>query len=177
MNKHNKTNPTEDPEFGVDSRYRSEKERKSESIALMEARLKRMKNMSKDDILRAKLMQLKLRMEEFIKEPDYDDRKHFLTFLESYIDAIYSKRNQFASDIDITPVMLSQIINNHREPNDEFIKKIMIHSDKVFANICDFNGMTWYLVYFHEKLRTTMMEQEKWRPKLENHVKLSETLE
>lgn len=54
----------EDPEYGLDSRFKSSKERESESALLMEARLLRMKNVSKDQIIRAKLMQLKIKTEE-----------------------------------------------------------------------------------------------------------------
>ncbi len=68
-NKQNKK-MIKDSEFGLDSRYKSKKEYKSEATALMEARLKRMKNLSKDQIIRAKLMQLKLNMEDFIKQPE-----------------------------------------------------------------------------------------------------------
>jgi len=53
----------EDAEYGLDSRYESEKERKSEVTALMEACLNRMKNLSRGQIIRAKLVQLKLRLE------------------------------------------------------------------------------------------------------------------
>ena len=41
----------EGAEFGVDSRYSSKKERLTDGKALMEARLKRMKNLSKDEII------------------------------------------------------------------------------------------------------------------------------
>jgi hypothetical protein len=51
----------EDAEYGVDSRYKSNKELESDATALMEARLRRMKNLSKDQIIRAKLVQLKLK--------------------------------------------------------------------------------------------------------------------
>lgn len=54
----------EDPEYGLDSRSKSSKERETESALLMEARLLRMKNVSKDQIIRAKLMQLKIKTEE-----------------------------------------------------------------------------------------------------------------
>lgn len=54
----------EDPEYGLDSRSKSSKERESESALLMEARLSRMKKLSKDQIIRAKLMQLKIKTEE-----------------------------------------------------------------------------------------------------------------
>ncbi|MBI3235800.1 MAG: hypothetical protein HYZ42_17480, partial [Bacteroidetes bacterium] len=137
INKNNKM-IIENAEYGVDSRYSSNKERESDATALMEARLSRMKNLSKDQIIRAKLLQLKLKMEEYIKEPVYDKRNYFSEFLESYIDIIYSKRSVFAKDIDIAPVSLSQVINNHREPKEEFIMRLMIHSEMVYKNVCEF---------------------------------------
>jgi hypothetical protein len=165
-----------DPEYGLDSRYKSIEESKSEGTLLMEARLARMKNLSSDQIIRAKLLQLKLKMEDFIKHPVYDDRNYFSEFLKTYVDTIYSKRISFANDIDIKPVTLSQVINCHREPKEEFILRLMIHSEKVFKNICDFQKKTWFQVYFHEKICDTMASQEEWRPKIEKHVKLSETI-
>lgn len=173
MNKKNENNFKEDPEFGLDSRYESRAESESEATLLMEARLNRMKNLSKEDIVRAKLMQLKLQMENYVKQPICDSRNYFSEFLKSYIDAIYSKRNVFAKDIDITAVSLSQVINNHREPKDEFIRKLMIHSEKVYSNICDFSKKTWYEVYFHEKICDTMSSQQEWRPKIEKQVKFN----
>lgn len=164
-----------DPEFGLDSRYKSKKESKSEATLLMEARLERMKNLSSDQVLRAKLLQLKIKMEEFVKRPVYDDHNYFANFLKNYVDIIYSKRSNFANDIDITPVKLSQVINSHREPEEEFILRLMIHSEKVYKNICDFQKMTWFQVYFHEKLCDTMASLEKWRPQIEKHVKFSES--
>jgi hypothetical protein len=165
----------EDAEYGLDSRYNSAKEYESEAALLMEARLKRMKNLSKDQIIRAKLIQLKLKMEEYLKEPVYDHKNHFNDFLKTYVDAIYSARNRFAHDINITPIRLSQVINNHREPKDEFIMRLMIHSEKIYENICDFQTKTWYQVYFHEKICDTMASQEKWRPSLEKDIKVSES--
>ena len=166
----------EEAEYGVDSRYKSKKERESDATALMEARLKRMKNLSKDQIIRAKLVQLKLKMEEFIKSPVYDDRNYFSDFLKSYVDAIYSKRSVFAKDIDIADVSLSQVINNHREPKEDFIMRLMIHSEMVFKNVCTFQKEIWYHVYFQEKICDTMSSQEKWRPEIEKHVRLSESI-
>lgn len=165
-----------DPEFGLDSRYKSIKESKSEATLLMEARLARMKNLSTDQIIRAKLLQLKLKMEEFLKRPVYDDHNYFADFLKTYVDTIYSKRINFANDIDIKPVTLSHVINSHREPNEEFILRLMIHSEKVFKNICEFQQKAWLQVYFHEKICDTMANQEEWRPTIEKHVKLSESI-
>jgi len=165
-----------DSEYGVDSRYSSNNEYESEAAALMEARLKKMKSLSKDQITKAKLLQLKLKMEEYIKKPVYDNHNHFTDFLKLYIDSIYTKRSTFAEDIDIAPVSLSQVINNHREPKEEFIMKLMIHSEKAYENVCEFHKKTWYQVYFHEKICDTMSSQEKWRPEIEKHVRISEAI-
>jgi hypothetical protein len=166
----------EDAEFGLDSRYKSKNEQESEAALLMEARLIKMKNLSKDQINRAKLMQLKLKMDDYLKQPVYDNQNHFSDFLKTYVDAIYSTRNKFAQDINITPIRLSQVINNYREPKDEFIMKLMIHSEKVYKNICDFQKKTWFKVYYHEKICDTMSKQDEWRPKLEKQIKFSETI-
>jgi hypothetical protein len=167
---------TVDTEYGLDSRYKTNKERESEATLLMEARLRRMKNLSKDQIAKAKLLQLKLKMEEYIKQPVYDKINHFSDFLKLYIDSIYSKRSAFARDIDVAPVNLSQVINNHREPKEEFIMKLMIHSEKVYKNVCEFHKKIWYQVYYHEKICYTMSNQEQWRPKIEKHIKISEAI-
>ena len=121
-------------------------------------------------------MQLKLKMENYLKAPVYDNQNHFANFLETYVDTIYAKRSEFAKDINITPVFLSQVINNHKEPTEEFILKLMIHSGKVFKHIGEFHEKTWYQIYFHEKLCDTMSNQKKWRPKIEKQVKLAESI-
>lgn len=173
MNTHNINNNDTDPEFGVDSRYNSIEEREQDSIALMQARLARMTHLSKDQILRAKLLQLKYKMEEYLKEPVYDNQNHFSRFLETYVDVIYSKRSDFARDINITANVLSKIINNHREPREEFILKLMVHSEKVFEQVGEFENTTWYQIYFHEKLGYTMSRQHNWRPEIEKQVKVN----
>ena len=166
----------DDAEYGVDSRYKLDNERESDATALMEARLMRMKNLSKEQNIRAKLVQLKLKIEEYLKNPVYNKRNYFSEFLESYVDIIYSKRSVFAKDIDIAPVSLSQVINNHREPKEDFILKLMIHSEMVYKNVCEFDNKTWYQVYFQEKICDTMSSQEKWRPEIEKHVRISESI-
>ncbi len=163
-----------DAEYGVDSRYITTKEREHDSVALMKARLERMENLPREQILRAKLLQLKLKMEDYLKEPVHANRNHFAHFLETYVDAIYSRRSEFAKDMNITPVFLSKVINSHRPPKEEFILKLMIHSEKVFKHVGEFHNKTWYQVYFHEKLCDTMSSQDKWRPEIESQVKVSE---
>ncbi|MEA1877811.1 MAG: hypothetical protein U9N86_13220 [Bacteroidota bacterium] len=166
----------EGAEYGLDSRYTSKKEKDVDSRTLMEARLERMKNVSPDDILKAKLLQLKLKMEEYIEKPVYKDHNFFTEFLSIYIDTIYSRRNNFAKDIDITPVRLSQVLNNHRDPKEEFMLRLMVHSEKTYKNICQFHKKTWYQVYYHEKICDTMSSQDEWRPDVEKHVNNSKLI-
>ncbi|MEO7175444.1 MAG: helix-turn-helix transcriptional regulator [Saprospiraceae bacterium] len=165
-----------DSEYGVDSRYKTTKEREYDSVALMQARLERLKNLPKEQILRAKLVQLKLKMENYLKEFIYDNQNHFAHFLESYVDVIYSKRSEFAKDINVTPVYLSKVINGHREPNEEFILKLMVHSEKMFKHVSVFESSTWYKIYFHEKLCDTMSNEDRWRPEIERQVRLTELI-
>jgi hypothetical protein len=171
-----KENINENVEFGVDSRYQNNKEKESDSVALMEARLERMKNLPKEQIIRAKLLQLKLKMENYINESLDNNQSSFTIFLESYIDTIYSKRNEFAKDINIRPVLLSQIINHYREPNEKFILKLMIHSEKTFEKICIFNKRTWYQVYYQEKICDMMSNQEEWKPEIEKQVRFKKLI-
>jgi hypothetical protein len=58
-----------DAEYGIDSKYKSGLESVSEATTLMEARLRRMKMLSNDQITKAKLLQLKLKMEDFLNHP------------------------------------------------------------------------------------------------------------
>lgn len=167
-----KKNQVLDAEFGIDSRYPSTRARKSDGQALMEARLKRMKNFSEEEIKQAKLIQLKLQMEDYLKDPVCEERNFFTDFLMSYIDTMYTKRSNFASDIDITPVRLSQVLNNHREPHEDFMLRLMVHSEKTYQGVCDFPQKTWYEVYYQEKICDTLLKEDEWKPKAEKHVKL-----
>lgn len=175
MNNKNVIADTE-PDYGVDSRYKTLRDREQDGVELMQARLDRIKNLSKEQILHAKLVQLKLRMEDYLKRPVHGKQSHFIGFLKAYIDTIYSNRNKFAADINVTPVLLSKVINNHQEPRKEFMLKLMVHSEKVFENIAEFPEQTWYQIYFYDKLCDTMSSQDKWRPEIEKQVKVAELI-
>ena len=168
------TGEVEGAEFGVDSIYASKKEKLSDGKALMEARLERMNNVSEEKILKARLLQLKLQMEEYLEKQVYSGLNYFTDSLKMYIDMLYSKRSNFAKDMDISPVSLSQVLNNHREPKVEFLLRLMIHSEEVYKNICPFKKHTWFRVYYHEKICDTMSNQDHWMPEEEKHVNISE---
>ena len=101
-----------------------------------------------------------------IRGIEVEEKSPFSYFLSNYIDTIYDRRNKFAKDIKITPVSLSQILNNHRKPKEEFLLKLMLHSDLTYRNISKFDKKTWFQVYYHEKIADTMASQDKWLPKV-----------
>jgi len=171
------TRETEGAEFGLDSRYVSKKERLSEGKALMEARLKRMKHVSEEQILKARLMQLKLQIEDYLGNPVTEDRNYFTDFLSKYIDTLYSRRSNFARDIGISPVSLSQVLNKHREPKVEFMQRLMLHSDQVYKHIGPFPMETWFRLYYAEKINEIMSRQDQWGPAEEKHVEIREPME
>lgn len=96
--------------------------------------------------------------------------------MKLYIDSIYSRRSEFANDINVTPNFLSKIISNHREPKDEFFYKLMIHSEKAYQNVGKFHKKTWIQVYYHEKICDTMSNQDNWRPEIEKQIKIPESV-
>lgn len=163
-------------EYGVDSRYKSKKSELEESRRLMESRLERMNSLTEGQLLKARLLQLKLRMEDFIKQPIGSGDNFFTDFLKFYIDTIYKKRRDFAEDIDETPVLLSKVLNKHREPSKEFMLKLMVHTEKTFENICPIKKSMWHKVYYHEQIYETIFNQEIWRPKIEKQVKIRKSI-
>lgn len=98
---------TEATEYGVDARYDSQDESEKDAQILMEARRIRMSKLSKQDILRAKLVQLKIQIDEYLNSSEAGQAHQFTSFLNSYIRSIYERQQDFAHDLDITPVSLS----------------------------------------------------------------------
>lgn len=158
-------------DYGVDSRYQSQKEERAASISLMEDRLERMRNLTDAQIIKAKLMQLKLQMEKFLDLPAAGSDSHFTDFLGIYIDILYSKRLEFAESINVSPTFLSQVINRHREPNRDFMLKLMVHSKEAFAEVSKFSEEIWYLVYFKQVVNNALATEDEWRPSIEKQVK------
>jgi hypothetical protein len=159
-----------DPEFGADFRYKTQEERDFASNELMEARRERYKKVTKEQIKTGMLMRLLHRMEGFNQTEEELNQKRLSDYLAAYIDIIYPKRSMFAEAIEVTPAHLSQVINDHRDPTDEFMKKLMIHSEIAFVGVNGFNSKIWYEVYFRGKMNKLIGENENWREEIEKHV-------
>ena len=91
--------------------------------------------MTGEEQLQLKLMQLKFRLEDYIKGEQYDPEFTFGYFLEQYLLLNNKKKKEFAGDIQIHETLLSQIIKNRREPNNSFIIRLELHSNNMIPAI------------------------------------------
>lgn len=161
-----------DPEWAVDSRYHNADEEKIEAKSLLKARLQRLKNVSEQDQLKTNLLQIKWQMEDYVKWGQLNKKYGFAYFLATYVDTLYSKRVDFAKDVHVSPVLLSQVIGKHREPSLDFILKLMVHSKKVFSLLELFDVSVWYRIYLLDKLHHTLANQTAWLKQYEKQVKV-----
>jgi hypothetical protein len=87
------------------------------------------------------------------------------------VDTLYDKRTEFASDLSIKPMMLSQVLNNHRYPKDTFIYRLIIHSVGSYKNLCDFDRELWPRVYYQDKVYKFISSQDTLRESEEKYVR------
>jgi len=174
MTNDKKNKELEEFKYLIDSRNLSDKERKANTTSIMKTRAARLRARSAHDIKLAKLMQLKLEMDEYLNTPDYNKEYSFSSCLTRYVDTIYDKRKNFASDISIESLMLSQVMNNHRDPQEKFMLRLIVHTENTFKPVCKFDQNTWYRIFYKEKVGKIMSTQKEWRSSVEKFVTNSE---
>jgi plasmid maintenance system antidote protein VapI len=114
----------------------TQKEEASKQIA--EHRAKRRASGSADTQLKVKLMQLKLRLENYIYSDQYDPKCTFGNFLSQYLLIVNKKHKDFADDIKIHETLLSNIIKNRREPSQFIFIRLELHSNNTIP------ALYWY---------------------------------
>ena len=171
MSKKDMNNELEQFKYLIDSRVISGKEKEEDRKALLAAREKRFKTSTESEKTIAKLLQLKYQIENYLKEPVQTLEHDFSKFLTIYIDTLYQKRKDFAADIDIKPIVLSQIINNHRQPTEEFLIRLVLHTQAIFKKISSFEKELWPKLYFQDRISEFLCSTEKKRKLEEKHVK------
>ncbi len=169
INKENKS--LEDFKYLIDSRDLTNKEKAEERDTILKARAARFETRSDNDIKTAKLMQLKFQMEEYLSSPLCSVELSFPKFLMTYIDTLYEKRKDFASDISIKPIVLSHVLNEHREPNDSFLLRLMFHSQDSFKDLIEFDKSLWAMVYYQDKVCGFLDSSEKLGKSEKKHVR------
>ncbi len=119
--------------FPVEGKMTNE-ERKEERDFL-EQRRKAFLNLSPEQKIYSKLLQLKFHLEDYIKKEDFDEKYNFGYFLREYVERLNKKDKEFADEVGVTPAVLSQYINNHRKPKDEFVIRLELHSNGLLPAI------------------------------------------
>lgn len=153
----------EEFKYLIDSRNLSDKEKKEEKEALLKVREERYRRRSKNEIKAAKLLQLKLQMEDYVNESKWtsEHQLSFSDFLRRYIDILYDTRKSFASDMGVSPILISHLVNNHRELRPSFLSRLMLHSQESYREICDFSKELWPKVFYQDKLKHFMIDNRK----------------
>lgn len=113
----------------------SQKQRKEADRQLAEYRAKRRAKMTEEEKLHVKLLQLKFRLEDYVKGDQYNPQFTFGYFLEQYLQLTNRKKKEFARDIQIHETLLSNILKNRREPNDSIMIRLELHSNNMIPAI------------------------------------------
>jgi hypothetical protein len=111
----------------------SESEEKESLLLLNEARAKARAAMTAEQKMNLQLLQLKFLMEDYVKSDKYDENYSFSSCLRKYIKLNYHANKDFAGDIHLKDTELSQILNNHRLPNENTVVRLEIHSSNVIS--------------------------------------------
>lgn len=96
---------------------------------LAEHRLRKKKMRTDAESLEFELMRLKLLLEDYIQQDDFVPKYTFGYFLDMYLQLTKKKKKEFAKEIQIHETLLSQILNNRREPSDFILIRLEIHSN------------------------------------------------
>ncbi len=113
----------------------SDKQRLSDTKAIQKLREKVIEERSDETALIFQLLQLKFRMEDYLKSSSYNEKLSFGYFLREYVLLVSKKQKEFAQEISIKPTELSQIINSHRRPPYGFVIRLEIHSNSAISAI------------------------------------------
>ena len=130
------------------------------------------KSRKRTDIQKRKidLLTLKYQMEDYLNDSTCSLQSYFPKFLTSYVDILYNKRKNFASDLSIKPIVLSQVLNNYRDPQDTFMYRLILHSEGAYKNLCTFDRELWPRVYYQDKICKFLSSQKKSRKTEEKFV-------
>ncbi|WP_207422836.1 hypothetical protein [Desertivirga brevis] len=132
----------------------SDEDKKLADAELNEKRKARRKQLSDEDRLKNKLLQLKFQLEDYLSSDKFDPRFRFSYFLEQYIQVLNKKKKDFALDVNVSEYQLSHYLNNRREPNESFIIRLEIHSNKFIP------ALQWFKLIEKEKEHDLISNQE-----------------
>lgn len=111
------------------TRNLSKKDTEKAKDQLTEARRKVQSELTEQDRLVARIIQFKLKLQEYLRKDEFDPKMTFSSCLVEYVHILNKKRRIFAEEISIQETELSQVINQHRTPPKSLIIRLGIHSN------------------------------------------------
>jgi len=105
------------------------KQKKEAAEQLSAARKKSQESMTEETKMSLRLYHLRFRIEDYLESKAFNPELTFGSFLKKYVELLEMKRKDFADEISIDETMLSQLINNHRQPPDYIAIRLEIHSN------------------------------------------------
>lgn len=102
-----------------------------------------------------KLIRLRIQIEDYLKDQNVNASMYrFGSFLNIYIESLELSRTDFARQISISPSELSQLLHNHRDPNERVCMRLEIHSNR------NFPACLWYDIVAHQKASKLQQDEE-----------------
>jgi ribosomal protein S6 len=125
--------------------------------------------MTTEEKLKFKLLQLRYQIEDYLNNKQFDNRKTFGFFLEMYVHSLNKRNKEFAHEINIKPAVLSQYMNDHRKPPREIIIRLELHSRK------NIPASDWYRLLEKENIHE-LQTNTTLRTKQQKHIRRKATL-
>jgi hypothetical protein len=121
------------------------KQKKEADNQLKVARAKVQSEMTATDKLMSDILQLRFRLEDYLRSEEFNPKMKFSYFLKEYVQLLNKRRKVFAKEININETELSQLLNDHRAPSENIIIRLELHSNKAIPAIA------WYKLVEREK--------------------------
>lgn len=96
--------------------------------------------MTDDMRYRAKLLQLKFQIEDYVNSGEEDNTVTFGYFLNEYIHFLNIAKREFSKEINLHSTKLSRILSGTEEPNEKLFVRLEIHSGNAIPAIA------WYKI-------------------------------
>lgn len=134
----------------------TEEERKIAHKEFLRIRMERLKNMSESDIILSNLMRMKIQIENYIENDEYDSRFDFSNQLIEYLSITKRSQKVFSQEIDIHTAQLNRIMRGKENPNVDLLYRIEKHSNGIL------NARKLYRLHTM-KLESEMVNDEEKR--------------
>jgi plasmid maintenance system antidote protein VapI len=102
---------------------------------LAAARKKSRESMTAETKMSLRLYHLRFHIEDYLESKEINPEFTFGSFLKKYVELLEMKRKEFADEISIDETILSQLINNHRQPPDYIAIRLEIHSNNIIPAV------------------------------------------